>query len=155
MNPSGFYRLWKLHRQRVTDPESRAALVEELSDLVHSMEPLFFQQNRRVDELSAMLADHPNPFREWRRQRRRTALVKVGRVLLAAPPPTRHYGYYLSRRAKVRTAVVYPMLRQMLADGWLEDGWEPDPVTRPPRRFYVVTPLGQERFEFVCGKADQ
>jgi PadR family transcriptional regulator len=69
-------------------------------------------------------------------------------VLLALmeDPMGRHWGYDLSRRAGVRSGVLYPILHRMLDEGWLEDGWEDHSDTygkRPPRRYYELTPDGR------------
>jgi PadR family transcriptional regulator PadR len=72
------------------------------------------------------------------------AMVHVALALIAEPYE-RHWGYELTKRAHVRPGVLYPLLRRMLEDGWLLDGWE-DPVEasrRPPRRYYVLTDKGR------------
>lgn len=59
-------------------------------------------------------------------------------------PSDRHWGYQLSKRAGVRSGVLYPILHRMLDAGLLEDGWE-DPAEalgRPPRRYYELTGAG-------------
>jgi PadR family transcriptional regulator PadR len=41
---------------------------------------------------------------------------------------------------------MYPLLSRMLAEGWLEDGWENAAESkgkRPPRRYYTVTDEGR------------
>jgi PadR family transcriptional regulator PadR len=76
--------------------------------------------------------------------RRTHALVQVA-LALTADPSGRHWGYDLSRRAGVRSGVLYPILQRMLDDGWLSDGWEaPAEITgrRPPRRYYELTDKG-------------
>ncbi len=72
----------------------------------------------------------------------------LAQVLLAFmdDPTGRHWGYDLSRRAGVRSGVLYPILHRMLDEGWLEDGWEDIAETRggrPPRRYYELTPDGR------------
>lgn len=81
----------------------------------------------------------------------------------------RHWGYDLSRRARVTSGVLYPILDRMLTARWLEDGWE-DPAEisgrRPRRRYYTLTAAGRlavggvvadaatdPRFKFVPGIA--
>ena len=62
-------------------------------------------------------------------------------------PAGRHWGYDLSKRAGVRSGVLYPILHRMLDEGWLEDGWEDGVDTggqRPPRRYYELTPDGHD-----------
>jgi PadR family transcriptional regulator PadR len=74
-------------------------------------------------------------------------LLQVAEVLLA-DPQARFWGYDLSRRAHVRSGVLYPLLRRLLEDGWLADGWEqPNARKRnaPPRRYYTVTDAGAEK----------
>lgn len=62
-----------------------------------------------------------------------------------------HWGYELSKRAGVRSGVLYPILQRMLDEGWVIDGWE-DPAEigrgRPPRRYYKLT--GEGRAELVA-----
>jgi PadR family transcriptional regulator, regulatory protein PadR len=57
-----------------------------------------------------------------------------------------HYGYELSRRARVRSGVLYPILERWLQQGWLRDGWADHPEQRPqgpPRRYYQLTDIGR------------
>jgi PadR family transcriptional regulator, regulatory protein PadR len=72
-------------------------------------------------------------------------LIQVAQALME-DPTGRHWGYELSKRAGVRSGVLYPILHRMLDEGWLEDGWE-DPAQlsrkRPPRRFYELTDKGR------------
>src|SRR5918911_4851946 len=66
-------------------------------------------------------------------------------MALLADPAGRHWGYELSRKAGVRSGVLYPMLTRFLAEGLVRDGWE-DPTTisgRPPRRYYELTDKGR------------
>jgi PadR family transcriptional regulator PadR len=77
--------------------------------------------------------------------RRTHALIQVALALMA-DPAGRHWGYDLSRRAGVRSGVLYPILHRMLDQGWMQDGWE-DPTQlngkRPPRRYYELTDEGR------------
>jgi PadR family transcriptional regulator PadR len=77
--------------------------------------------------------------------RKTHALVQVA-IALLDDPTGRHWGYELSKKAGVRSGVLYPMLTRMLDEGWVEDGWE-DPTTiqerRPPRRYYELTDEGR------------
>ena len=80
-----------------------------------------------------------------RAMRRTYALIQVALALMENPTG-QHWGYDLSRRAGVRSGVMYPILHRMLAEEWLEDGWE-DPAQlggkRPPRRYYELTDGGR------------
>ena len=75
---------------------------------------------------------------------------------LMSDPAARHSGYPLSRRAGVRSALMYPVLRQMLGDGWLEDGWEDQAAglrrRRPPRRYYTLTAAGKSELEALLAR---
>lgn len=77
--------------------------------------------------------------------RKTQALARVLRALME-DPTGRHWGYQLSKRAEVRSGVLYPILHRMLEEGWIEDGWE-DPgeirERRPSRRYYELTPDGR------------
>lgn len=77
-------------------------------------------------------------------------------MALLSDPKARHWGYDLSKKAGVRSGVLYPLLTRMLADGYLSDGWE-DPADtggkRPPRRYYEVTPLGLRELGAVLQQA--
>jgi PadR family transcriptional regulator PadR len=49
---------------------------------------------------------------------------------------------------------MYPFLKELLAEGFLEDGWESveDAQGRPPRRNYTVTPDGVDYLaKFLSG----
>ncbi|MDY7102134.1 MAG: helix-turn-helix transcriptional regulator [Actinomycetota bacterium] len=68
----------------------------------------------------------------------------------------RVWGYDLQKRAAVRSGALYPVLRRLHEQGWLEDGWE-DPAeiaeARPPRRYYTVTPDGHARIRELLADA--
>ena len=86
--------------------------------------------------------------------RKTYSLVQVVMALLD-DPADRHWGYELSRKAGVRSGVMYPMLTRMLDEGWLTDGWE-DPNTiqgRPPRRYYELTDKGRLELGAVLQQA--
>jgi PadR family transcriptional regulator, regulatory protein PadR len=71
-------------------------------------------------------------------------------------PQDRHWGYDLSKRAGVRSGVLYPILRRMLEQGWLTDGWENPWETgrsRPPRRYYVLTEEGLSQAGALLSRA--
>ena len=78
--------------------------------------------------------------------RRTYALIAVAAVLMA-DASGRHWGYDLSKRSGIRSGVMYPILKRMLDDGWLTDGWEDQAqvgrAKRPPRRYYELTNEGK------------
>jgi PadR family transcriptional regulator, regulatory protein PadR len=78
-------------------------------------------------------------------------LIAVAVALMADPFGT-HWGYALGRQAHVRSGVLYPILRRMLNEGWLTDGWE-DPSEapgRPPRRYYGLTDEGRRELGSIA-----
>jgi PadR family transcriptional regulator, regulatory protein PadR len=76
--------------------------------------------------------------------KRTSALTKVA-VALMQRPDQRHWGYELGKEAGLRSGILYPILRRLLEEGWLADGWEApsDAVGRPPRRYYRLTDTGR------------
>ncbi|MFG3231698.1 PadR family transcriptional regulator [Streptomyces antibioticus] len=87
--------------------------------------------------------------------RKTHALIQVILALME-DPEGRHWGYELSKQSGVRSGVLYPMLRRMLEDGWLEDGWEdPSEISdkRPPRRYYKLSGEGQAAVAAILSDA--
>jgi PadR family transcriptional regulator, regulatory protein PadR len=77
-------------------------------------------------------------------------------LALIENPAGRHWGYDLSKRTGLRSGVLYPILRRMLDEGWLEDGWEDRAQLsgkRPPRRYYELTDEGRIALGGVVEKA--
>ncbi len=72
-------------------------------------------------------------------------------------PDARHWGYETRMRSGVRSGVMYPVLRRMLEQGWLDDGWEDQPrggrAGRPPRRYYELTPAGKTELAALLEQA--
>lgn len=53
--------------------------------------------------------------------------------------------------------MLYPILRRMLEEGWLEDGWEEildNGRHRPPRRYYELTGDGQRAMAAILRDAE-
>lgn len=76
--------------------------------------------------------------------RKTQALIDVA-VVLMADQDGKHWGYSLMQQSGVRSGVLYPILRRLLTERWVSDGWE-DPATtggRPPRRYYELTDVGK------------
>lgn len=88
--------------------------------------------------------------------RRTYALVQVA-IALMANGSGRHWGYELSKRSGVRSGVMYPILKRMLDEGWLADGWEDQPqagrAKRPSRRYYELTDKGKAALGAVIAEA--
>jgi PadR family transcriptional regulator PadR len=83
------------------------------------------------------------------------SLVQVAQALMAAPYD-QHWGYDLSKRARVRSGVLYPILQRMLDEGWLADGWEDRAEgkgRRPRRRYYTLTDRGRSALGAVLVSA--
>ncbi len=87
--------------------------------------------------------------------RKTHALIQVALALME-DSSGRHWGYDLSRRAGVRSGVLYPILHRMLDKGWLQDGWEDSRQLggkRPPRRYYELTDEGRSALGGVLQEA--
>ncbi|WP_306365469.1 PadR family transcriptional regulator [Nocardia sp. CC227C] len=82
------------------------------------------------------------------RVRRLRAERRLAAVLLALPAD-RHYGWPLTRQAGISSGTMYPALLRMQRDGWLTDGWEPEPDGRPARRWYKLTELGRRELALL------
>lgn len=79
-------------------------------------------------------------------------------VAFMGDPMGRHWGYELSKKAGLRSGIVYPALTRMLEDGWLTDGWEDQwhgGKQRPPRRYYELTDLGRRELGAIAAAAAQ
>lgn len=77
-------------------------------------------------------------------------------VAFMEDPRGRHWGYDLSRKAGLRSGIVYPALSRMLDDGWLTDGWEDQwqgGKKRPPRRYYELTDRGRRELGALADAA--
>lgn len=77
--------------------------------------------------------------------RKTHSLLDVATVMVANPG--QHWGYELSRASGVPSGVLYPILRRMLNEGWLESWLEDGRVgpaqKRPRRRYYQLTDAGK------------
>lgn len=69
-------------------------------------------------------------------------LVKVLEALLSDAERA-WYGLELMRRTELTSGTLYPILRRLAEDGWLErSGSEPSDRGGPGRQLYVLTPTG-------------
>ena len=73
--------------------------------------------------------------------KRAEAERRLAAELRSYPDGFRFFGYELSRATGVRAGRMFPALQRWLDAGYLSDGWSAR--HDPPRRFYVVTPLGR------------
>ena len=74
-------------------------------------------------------------------------VLKVLSVMLDHPSGV-HYGLELSRRAKLKTGTIYPILTRLEQAKWVESSWEdvePAEAGRPRRRHYRLTDDGAEK----------
>lgn len=85
--------------------------------------------------------------------KRTKTLVRVA-IALMEDPNGRHWGYDLSKRAGVRSGVIYPLLTRLLDAGWLSDGWETGVEGRPPRRYYQLTEDGMRELGAIARTAE-
>lgn len=76
-------------------------------------------------------------------------------VALLADAEGEHWGYDLGKRTGLRSGVLYPILRRLLEQDWLEDGWEDPSSTngRPPRRYYRLTDEGKQELGALAVQA--
>lgn len=59
-------------------------------------------------------------------------------------PDAWHYGYDLSRRLRLRSGTLYPILVRLTERGCLETRWvAAERPGRPPRHTYRLTPAGR------------
>jgi PadR family transcriptional regulator len=86
-------------------------------------------------------------------RRRTKARVRVARAMLNRPSG-RHYGYNLMTAAHVLSGTLYPILDQMLADGWVTDDWDVDERTNKPRRYYTLTDHGRRQLDDIVAEAE-
>lgn len=73
-------------------------------------------------------------------------------VHLVSSPDDKHWSAELRSVLSMRSGALYPVLWDMLAEGYLDDGWASEPPEVPkgrPRRFYVLTDLGKENLASV------
>jgi len=69
--------------------------------------------------------------------------LQVLAALLEAPDAW-HYGYDLSRRLRLRSGTLYPILVRLAERGCLETRWvEPERAGRPARHTYRLTADGR------------
>jgi len=62
---------------------------------------------------------------------------------LLEDPQEWQYGYDVSRRTRLKSGTLYPILIRLADQGWLETRWaEPERLGRPPRHTYRLTPEG-------------
>lgn len=53
------------------------------------------------------------------------------------------YGYQLLELTGLQSGTLYPILRRLQGQGYLEEQWDPAQATGvPPRRLYLLNPLG-------------
>lgn len=87
--------------------------------------------------------------------RKTYSLIQVAMALMDEPDK-RHWGYDISKRAGVRSGVLYPILGRMLDEGWVNDGWEDRAEIlekRPARRYYKLTAKGQAELSAILDGA--
>lgn|SRR5487761_1984570 len=86
--------------------------------------------------------------------KRTAALARVA-AILTRRPDHKHWGYELGKEAGLRSGILYPILRRLLEEGWLTDGWEEHSETlgRPPRRYYQLTDIGRGELASLAATA--
>lgn len=67
----------------------------------------------------------------------------LGALLAAHELHEKRHGFALVRLAGYPTGVIYPILRRLEEEGWVEAEWEnPEVTRRRPRHLYWLTPAG-------------
>jgi DNA-binding PadR family transcriptional regulator len=85
------------------------------------------------------------------------ATLKVLRVL-ASDTSKGHYGLELCRATDLPSGTIYPILRRLERQGWMQSHWESiDPSTegRPRRRLYTIHPARLEQIRYELAAAHQ
>jgi PadR family transcriptional regulator, regulatory protein PadR len=72
-------------------------------------------------------------------------------LVLHALSAGERYGFDILDATDLPSGTVYPILRRLESEGLVEANWEDAVIAhaeqRPPRRYYVLTPVGQRMFE--------
>lgn len=63
--------------------------------------------------------------------------------VMAAEPMTWFHGYDLSRRTRLASGTLYPILIRLAERGWLEARWDEGPESGPRRHLYRITATGR------------
>lgn len=86
--------------------------------------------------------------RRRRRGRRATGMRESALLLLLHREPA--HGYTLMEQleefglGEIAPSVIYRMLRDMEARGWVASMWDEEQTQGPPRRIYRITAMGDE-----------
>jgi PadR family transcriptional regulator, regulatory protein PadR len=75
--------------------------------------------------------------------------------LFAADPDAARYGLDLAKQAGLKHGTTYPILKRLLAAGWLEsrpEDVDPSEEGRPRQRLYRLTRLGEAEALRVLGE---
>jgi PadR family transcriptional regulator PadR len=97
--------------------------------------------------------------RRRRRGRRTTGMRESALLLLLHREPA--HGYTLIEQLEefglgdVAPSVVYQVLRDMEARGWVASTWDEEQTQGPPRRIYRITALGDEVLATWVGELDE
>ena len=84
---------------------------------------------------------------EWRSQIKRGTLEFCVLLLISRQE---RYGYELITQLEkhptltVKESTIYPLLRRLLKDGLLTSTWRDSVEGLPPRKYYSITPAGQD-----------
>jgi PadR family transcriptional regulator PadR len=64
---------------------------------------------------------------------------------LCETPSEWHYGYDLSRRTRLKSGTLYPILMRLAESEWLETKWEHAEENGKPRHLYRLTAEGRRK----------
>jgi PadR family transcriptional regulator, regulatory protein PadR len=71
-------------------------------------------------------------------------LLKVLDAMLQ-DPTEQHWGFQLIKMTGLKSGTLYPLLARLERAGWVESGWQAEPIPgRPRRRYYRLTGVGAQ-----------
>src|SRR5437762_81948 len=76
-----------------------------------------------------------------------TVALRLVLDVLMQDPSRPRYGFDLAKATGLKSGSLYPLLIRLEEAGWLESFWEEeaDKTSRPRRRYYRLTALGEAR----------
>ena len=84
---------------------------------------------------------------EWKSQIRRGSMELCVLALIQSAP---RYGYELISSLEgwpilsAKESTIYPLLRRLMKEGFLTSFWQETAEGLPPRKYYSITPAGQD-----------
>ena len=77
-------------------------------------------------------------------------------LVLQALATGHHHGFDIMDATGLPSGTVYPILRRLDREGFVESGWEDHQIAvseqRPPRRYYEITRAGERLLDDAIGR---